>query len=273
MLYFVFTVDGDWKEYFDIKLQDAGRFPKADVLLTLIQREIELAAHILNGRFVHFIHTSSRCRDFFLEGPFRRLWKDILKYGGDTGLHCHEDDPYRDYYYQDSSRMRSVISERVKTFRKAGLDIKSYRSGFLGFSDEMVRILEENRIYFDFSCEPGRFLKDGERIVSDWRGAPESHYRMSYDSRCKRGNSKVWEIPIGTSKGRYLYFERSSLGEIEKIGLDLKEISMQNRCDIIVSVLSHTYDYTSMENIKDRLISLKKYGIFINLNELEDILT
>lgn len=172
--------------------------------------------------------------------------------------------------------MRRVISERAKAFRKAGLDVKCYRSGFLGFSDEMVRILEENRIYLDFSCEPGRFLKDRGDLVCDWRDTPLSHYRMSYDNHCRRGNSKVWEIPVGASEGKYLYFEKSKLEELEKIALALKERSVQNRCDIVVSVLSHTYEYASSEMldaIQTKLILLKKYGSFINIKELEDILS
>ncbi|MBU4311431.1 MAG: hypothetical protein KJ706_01775 [Candidatus Omnitrophica bacterium] len=140
----------------------------------------------------------------------------------------------------------------------------------------MVKILEDNKIYFDFSCEPGRFLKEGDNLVSDWRGAPESHYRMSYNNRCKPGDSRVWEIPVGTSKGKYLYFEKSNMAELEKITLDLKERSVENRGDLVVSVLSHTYEYESPETIRgieEKLLLLKKYGTFINLNELEKFLS
>jgi len=275
MLYFVFTVDGDWDGYFDIKAQDPERAPKADRVQALIRSEIELAARVLNGRFIHFIHTSPRARDFFLEAPFLKMWEEIVKNGGDTGLHCHEDDPYRNYYYHDSSRMRKVISERAGAFRKAGLDLKCYRSGFLGFSGDIVRILEENDIPFDFSCEPGRFLTHGKTVISDWRGAPESHYRMGYDNHCKPGNSKVWEVPVGASRGKYLYFEKSNLKEIEETALDLKERSVKNKCDIIVSVLTHSHGYSHPEEtrgIEKKVSLLKRYGSFINLKELEDII-
>ena len=275
MLYFVYTVDGDWAEYFDINLSEEERVPKPDFLQDLIQREIKVAKRNLNGRFIHFIHTSSRARDFFLERSFLRLWKEILKNGGDIGLHCHEDDPYKNYYCQDSSRMKNVIFERVSAFKKAGLAVKCYRGGFLGFSDETPRILEENGILFDFSCEPGRFFTHGKGLVCDWRKAPEHHYRMSYDGYCKSGDSKVWEIGIGASKGRYLYFEKSSLEDLEKVALDLKEKSTENKCDIIVSVLTHTYEYASLEgmrNMESKLSILKKYGSFINLKELQSYL-
>lgn len=276
MLYFIYTIDGDWLEYFDTRLRDEERLPKEDVLLDLVQREIDLSDKTLKGKFVHFIHTSPRVRDFFLERNFRKMWKDIVKNNGDTGLHCHEDDPYKDYYCQDAYHMRDVISERVAAFQKVGLDVKCYRGGFLGFSNETVRVLEENGILFDFSCEPGRLLTHDKKIVCDWRDAPEHHYRMSHDDHCKQGESKVWEIPLGASKGRYLYFEKSSLQDIEEIALDLRQRSLQNKCDIIVSVLSHTYEYVSLERVKaveEKLCILKKYGKFINLKGLKDILS
>ncbi len=275
MLYLIFTIDGDWEGYFDIKLSGKDLLPHSEFMETLIHREMEMTARIINGRFIHFIHTSPLARDFFLKKDFLRLWKGILKNGGDIGLHCHEDEPYKHYYCQDTSRMRAVISERVKAFKKAGLDPRCYRGGFLGFSSHTVKILEENGIYFDFSCEPGRFLTSGKDLICDWRAAPQYQYRMSYNDHCKPGDSRVWEIPVGTSEGRYLYFEKIDLKELEKIALDLKNRSMHNRCNIVVSVLSHTYEYASLGQIKsieEKLNLLKEYGTFINLKELEDII-
>ncbi|MDP8229769.1 MAG: hypothetical protein P9L93_01540 [Candidatus Gorgyraea atricola] len=276
MLYFIYTIDGDWGEYFEVKLSDRERLPKEGVLLDLVQREVDLANRVLQGRFIHFVHTSPLCRDFFLEKSFRKLWKELVRFGGDTGLHCHEDDSYKDYYYHDGSRMEKVISERAQAFRKAGLDTRCYRSGFLGFSNKIVRILEQNEIYFDFSCEPERFLKHGDVLIADWRGTPRQQYRMSYDNHCKPGDSRVWEIPVGVSNGKYLYFEKSDITELEKIALDLKGRSVDNRDNIVVSVLGHTYEYESKEKIKEteeKLTLLKKYGTFINLDQLEKILS
>ena len=275
MLYLVFTVDGDWDEYFNRNLSEEDRAPKVDVLTTLVKREIDMAEKILGGRFIHFVHTSSRARDFFIKEPFLELRKELARNGGDAGLHCHEDDSYKVYYYQDVSMMRSVIAERAEAFRKAGLTAKSYRSGFLGFSNKITEILEKNDIYFDFSCEPGRYLTHEDYIVSDWRGAAEHNYRMDYEDHRKEGNSKVWEIPVGTSGGKCLYFEKSSLKDIEKIAIELKQRSMENKRDIVVSVLSHTYDYASqdrIENIEAKLTLLKKYGSFIGIKELDNIL-
>lgn len=274
MLYFIFTVDGDWKEYFDIDLSEDKRVPRVEIMQGLIKQEIEVAGRNLEGRFIHFIHSSPRAGNFFLKEPFVRLWRQIVEKGGDIGIHCHEDDPYKAYYFQDSARMKEVISGQVRALRRLGLGVLAYRGGFLAFSSALIPILEENGLCFDFSCETGRYLVDKEELVSDWRGAPSSIYRMSYDDHRKAGNSRVYEIPIGTSRSRYLYFEKSNSKTIEEVASDLKEKSTKESCDIIVSVLTHSYEYAGsneIKNIEEKITILKKYGRFINLRELQNI--
>ena len=275
MLYLIFTIDGDWKEYFDVSLPEEKRLPQVEFMQGLIEREIEVATRNLDGQFIHFIHTSPRVRNFFLSETFIKLWRQIIENGGDIGIHPHEDDPHKDYYFQDSSRMKGVISGQVRSLRTQGLNVSAYRAGYLAFFSDLIPILEENGLYFDFSCEPGRHFIDGDEVVSDWRGAPTSLYRMSYHDHRKVGDSRVYEIPIGTSKGHYLYFEKSPPETIEEIASDLREKSRKDSRDIIVSVLSHTYEYRSSNEIKkieEKISLLKKYGRFINLNELKDII-
>ncbi|MDP6685906.1 MAG: hypothetical protein QGI05_03035 [Candidatus Omnitrophota bacterium] len=270
----MYTIDGDWDEYFNKKLPDIDRLPKQVIMRDLISREIDVAERVLNGRFIHFIHTSRRAKDFFLIEPFLGFWRKISEKGGDVGLHCHEDDPYVEYRYHDVSNMRKVIFERTKAFREKGLEVKCYRSGFLGFSSGMVRILESNRIYFDFSCEPERFLKHGDTVICDWRGAPSTHYRLDYNKYCKEGNSKVWEIPLGFAEGKYLYFEKFSKNALKKVALSLKKRSVDDKMDIVVSVLAHSYDYASLKVVKEieeKLSLLKNYGKFINIKELDEV--
>lgn len=273
MLYLIFTVDGDWNEYFDVNLPEDKRAPRVEVMQGLIKQEIEVAARNLNGRFIHFIHASPRARTFFLNEPFIKTWKQIVENGGNIGLHCHEDDPHKAYYFQDSSRMKSVIYEQVSALRRHGLNVCAYRAGYLAFSSKLIPILEENGLHFDFSCAPGKYLIHGNIVVSDWRGAPTSLYRMSYHDYRKSGNSGVYEIPIGVSKGHFLHFEKSGPQTIKEVASDLRKKSMRDSCDIVVSVLVHSYDYTSQDaikNIEEKISLLKKYGRFINLKELQD---
>ncbi|HUW23526.1 MAG TPA: hypothetical protein VMW39_05800 [bacterium] len=275
MLYLIFTIDGDWKEYFDVDLLEDKRLPNVGVMQGLIEQEIEVARRNLKGRFIHFVHTSPRARKFFLDKPFMKFWRQIIENGGDIGIHPHEDDPHKAYYFQDSSRMKKVISGQVGALRKQGLNVCAYRGGYLAFSSNLIPILEKNGLCFDFSCEPGRYMKDSRSLVSDWRGAPTSLYQMSYQDYRKVGDSGVYEIPVGTSKGHYLYFEKSTPEIVEETAFDLREKSMKDSHDIIVSVLTHTYEYTSsdeIKNIEEKISLLKKYGRFINLKELRNVI-
>jgi len=275
MLYLLFTVDGDWKNYFNRQLLEKERAPKQDLMKVFIRHEIEVAQRNLEGKFIHFIHASPRARDFFLGKPFITLWQEIIKGGGDIGIHCHEEDPYLEYYFQDSPRMEKVIKDQADKLRGHGLEVKAYRGGFLTFSKELIPILERNNLCFDFSCEPERHLMHDGKLVADWRGSPASLYQMSYGDYKKPGNSGVFEIPIGTLKGKYLYFEKSGLKELEEIASGLKEMSEKASRDIIVSVLTHSYEYASDDEIKtieEKISLLKKYGQFINLKELSELI-
>jgi len=275
MLYLCFTCDGDWGEYFDPKLPEEERAPKKDLIIPMIKNEIDVARRFLDGKILHFIHTSSRARDFFYGDEFMPLWKQLTENGGDTGLHCHEDDPGRAYHIHDTERMKKVIKEQAKELRKTGLDICSYRGGYLAFSTELIPILEEAGLSFDFSCEPERYLEDAGTLISDWRAAPRSAYRMSYNGHRMTGDSRVFEIPLGMSGKGYLYFEKSDPETIERVALELRRRSEEESRDIIVSVLTHTYEYASLDTIKsiqDKISILKKYGKFINLKELKGML-
>jgi len=275
MLYLVFTVDGDWKEYFNINLPEEERLPKKEFIQSLIEYEIEVADSLLDGKLLHFIHTSPRARDFFLKEPFLGLWKRIVEGGGDIGVHCHEDDPYKEYYFRDIERMKEVISQQVGVLNQNGLSPRSYRGGWLTFSNEFIPVLEENGLEFDFSCEPDRYFVQEGKVVSDWRGAPKSLYRLSYEDYRKPGDSRIFEVPVGMSKGKYLYFEKSEAKELEEIVLALKEESEKESKDVIVSVLTHSYEYKSadeIKNISDKISVLKEFGQFINIKELSGII-
>ena len=229
-------------------------------MLPWFDHEIKLASKILNGRFLHFVHTSPRARDFFLQPEFITQWKEIELKGGDVGIHCHEDDPRHAYYYEDQEKMGKGIGFLVKGLREKGLGPIAYRGGYLAFSPKIIPILEKNGIFLDFSCEPDRYLFHGELLVSDWRGAPDNYYRMSYDDHRKPGKSRVFEIPLG------IYIELDSLWKIWR-----KTRAFRRRGgDMIVSVLAHSYEFGSFRKrlkIKLALLILRKYGRFINAKE------
>jgi len=275
MLYLIFTIDGDWKDYFNRTLPEEERAPKKEFMQTLIRREIEVANRNLEGRFIHFIHASPRAGDFFLQNSFIKLWREIIENGGDIGIHCHQEDPYIDYYFQDALKMEHAIKNQVDTLRESGLKVEAYRGGFLAFSRELIPILEKNNLRFDFSCEPGRYLIHNEKLVSDWRGSPTFFYRMNYADHRREGDSNIFEIPIGSLGEKFLYFERSGLAELEEVASGLKKMLARDSRDIIVSVLTHSYEYASLDEVKvieEKISLLKKYGCFINLGELSELI-
>lgn len=260
MLYFVFTVDGDWEEYYDYRLSEEKRKPDKVRLLSWIGQEIQLASKLLGGRFIHFVHTSPRARGFFLQAEFISRWKEIEQRGGNIGVHCHEDDPGHAYYYDDTKRMEEAIGALVEGLTAKNLKPESFRGGYLAFSAKTIPVLEENAIFLDFSCDPGRYLKHGDLLVSDWRGAPDNYYRLSYEDHRRPGKSRVFEIPLG------IYIETDSLLKTWKKVRELRE----RQGDVIVSVMVHSYDFKSLfMRIKIRLALsiLKKYGRFINAEE------
>lgn len=273
MLYFIFTVDGDWEEYYNPKLSEEERAPRLEKLLNFIDKEISITSRLLDGKFIHFVHTSPRARDFFLKGEFISRYKKIEGFGGNIGVHCHEDDPHKAYYFEDTGRMEKAISSFANGLKKEGVTPFAYRGGYMAFSPNIIPILEANDIFLDFSCEPGRYLiHEGDILVSDWRGAPWNFYRMDYEDHRKIGGSKVFEIPVGEIFDRYLYIEISSVLAMRNVAKILKERAKQK--DFIVSVLAHSFDFSKpfmLFKIKLTISILKRYGRFINAKEALEI--
>lgn len=273
-VYFVFTMDGDWDEYFHSKLPAAKRQPDKKTLLNLIKREIKLARSI-KGKFLHFVHTSPVTRDFFLKEEFIALWKEIEARGGSVGVHCHEEDLYHDGYFHEQDKMEEAIGFLAKALVDNGLHPISYRGGYLAFCEKNVPILENNSISLDFSCDPDRYLWHKGELVADWRGSPYNYYRISYEDHRKPGKSNVIEIPLGKVDGDSLYIGATSLLGIWRTARALAKIDKEEEEDVVVSVLAHTYLFSSFWQrlkIKLALYICKKYGTFVNDREALEII-
>lgn len=261
MLYFVFTVDGDWKEYFNAALPEEKRLPDKQHMLSLVEREIGLATRVLGDKFIHFIHTSFRAKDFFLQPEFVKEWRQIEEGGGSVGVHCHADDPGRAYWHDDPGKMEEMIGFFTDALEENNLSPVAFRGGYMSFSSATIPILEENGIFLDFSCDPGRYLLQDGRPVSDWRGAPDNFYRMSYEDHRQPGDSRIFEIPLG------VYIETEPLWKIWKKARQFKRRGEK----MIFSVLAHSYDFSSFKmrlKIRLALSILRKYGKFISAQEV-----
>ena len=268
-LYFIFTIDGDWNEYFFTKRRKAQRQPNKETLLNLVKREIDVAGSI-GGKLLHFVHTSSVTRDFFLKPEFVSLWKKIEACGGSVGIHCHGEKLYREGRLSEPKDMENAIDFLTKGLRDKGLDPISYRGGYMTFCEKNIPFLEKNKLFFDFSCDPNRHLRHEGELIADWTGAPSNYYRISYEDHRKPGKSNVIEIPLGKSGNDALYIDIASLASIRKAARALAKRDKEEKGNIVVSVLTHTYEFSSfwkMLKMKIAILICKKYGTFVNDKE------
>ncbi len=259
-LNYVFTIDGDWDEYFLTRISDEERRPVKERLLALVEAELDMAA-ATGGKFIHFVHASPLVRDFFLQPEFLALWRKAEAAGGEVGVHCHEEELYKAWYCADTARMAPAIGNIAEGLRNAGLKPRAYRGGFLAFSPGVIPLLESQGLFLDYSCEPGRHLVTNGALVADWRGAPSNIYRLDYQDHRKPGKSRVLEVPLG------VYIERQSLWSIWSTCRRLK----RSGGTVIVSVLAHTYDFASWKmrlKIRAALFICKMHGSFIGSDEV-----
>ena len=269
-LYYIFTVDGDWNEYFSTELPNQKRRPNRKDLLGLIKREVKVARSV-KGKILHFVHTSPVAREYFFQPEFVALWKKIEEGGGGIGIHCHEEELFSHGKLNDLESLERAIHSITHTLRDKGLNLISYRGGYLTFCKSMIPILEKNGIILDFSCLSGRYLHYKGRLIADWRGAPKNYYRMCYDDHCKEGESDVVEIPIGALKQRALYIDLTSLLDIWMIARHLARREGAIEGNIIISLLTHTYEFSSWWKrlkIRTTLFICSRYGSFISDKEV-----
>lgn len=267
-LYFIFTIDGDWDEYF-LETPKKERKPHKKGLEYLIRKEIS-AARAADGKFLHFVHTSPVARAYFSEAPFISLWKEIESGGGSVGVHCHEEGLFKGGSLTDEAKLDQSVRSVTEPLRAEGINLISYRGGYMTFCEKAIPVLEKNGLKIDFSCAPGRYLHHKGRLISDWRRAPKNYYRMCYSDHRIEGQSKVVAIPLGKLKRRALYIDLTSLADIRKVARRLAAKGRMKEDDIIVSVLTHTYEFSSFwkrVKIKLALLICKRYGTFINDRE------
>jgi len=273
-LYYIFTVDGDWDEYFSAELPNQKRRPDRKDLLCLIKREVKVACSI-KGKILHFVHTSPVAREYFLQPEFVALWKKIEEGGGSIGVHCHEEELFSHGRLSDPEKLERAIHSITHPLRDKGLNLISYRGGYLAFCRSVIPILEKNGIALDFSCFSGHYLHYEGRLIADWRGAPKNYYRMCYDDHRKEGISNVVEISLGKVKQRALYIDITSLLDIWMVVRHLAKKERAIDGDVIVSLLTHTYEFSSWWKrlkIRTALFICSRYGSFISDKEALDFI-
>ena len=97
---------------------------------------------------------------------------------------------------------------------------------------------------------------------------------MCYQDHRKEGNSDVVSIPMGKMKGRALYIDNTSLVDIWMLVRHLAKKNKFSEGDIVVSLLTHTYEFSSSWKrfrIKMALLISRLYGSFISDREALEI--
>jgi len=268
-LYFIFTIDGDWDEYFSTELPRRKRRPDRKGLLWLIKKELK-AARFAGGKFLHFIHTSPVTRQYFFQPDFIDIWKKIEKTGGSVGVHCHEEGLFDRGGLKDPVMLERSVRSLTGPLREKGITLISYRGGYLAFCEKVIPILERNGLFLDFSCSPGRYLHYKGRLIADWRGAPKNYYRMCYEDHRKEGKSNVVTIPLGKIRKRALYIDIMPLTDIWMVARHLAGKGKNSKGNIIVSLLTHTYEFSSVWKrlrIVLAILICRCYGKFVTDKE------
>lgn len=90
-----------------------------------------------------------------------------------------------------------IITTGVQSLRKLGFNPASFRAGKYYFNGDILVILEKNNIKYDSSVVPGlREISKNGKERCNHIGAPHTPYFPSYKDHCKKGNSKILELPI-----------------------------------------------------------------------------
>ena len=76
----------------------------------------------------------------------------------------------------------------------------SFRAGNNHFHAGMLKILEKNSIKYDSSVIPNLNEVSNGVERNNHVGAPFTPYFPSYEDHCKKGNSKILEIPINRNR-------------------------------------------------------------------------
>lgn len=272
-LYYVLTIDGDWDEYFQPAAPSEERQPDKKILMRLLCRQLS-ATRPAGGKLLHFIHTSETTRHFFLLPKFLAVWRRIQAGGGSVGVHYHHETYGPKGLSDPLNVMTPGIGVMLDTLRRRHLKVISYRGGYLAFLPEQIPLLETYGFLLDFSCDPGRYNFHDGKVAADWRDAPNFPYRLSYEDHRKPGRSKLTEIPMGKVGKDALYLDTTPLWIVWKTARALARQSRKENKNLVVSILTHTFEFSSWLKWLKILLALwicRFYGTYINDREAFEI--
>jgi hypothetical protein len=215
--------------------------------LTETERALEAFLEITGGRGVVTVHTSPFFRSTFLADPFLSLWYKASASGCDIALHAHEDQPGGRTRFHDWAHVARVVAEGSAKLREAGLNVRTFRSGYCAFSTHLIPVLEASGLDVDLSAAPG--IVNRERDV-DWLGGPTTAQWLDardYRVAPPREPSRVVTVPLGWDGrlggygGHYLFNEMNTDADLARVYREICGRAEHEGRPQTVLFLCHTY--------------------------------
>ena len=143
---------------------------------------------------------------FFFTGYIAEKFPEIVKmispYGHEVGCHGYT-------HFADSAFDVLNLDEQIRHLKKAktiledisGQEVISFRAPALRVNEFTVKVLELTGFKIDSSVAPQRgdmFFSFGSLKKLNWITAPRKCYNTDKNNLCRKGTSRIFEIPINS---------------------------------------------------------------------------
>ncbi|MGB9587636.1 MAG: hypothetical protein ACPL7O_05595 [Armatimonadota bacterium] len=223
-----------------------------------IATAIDLVSGVAGGKAAFLVHTSPYVRreldDVFYTGDeYVHLWRRAIQAGGEIGLHLHEDETDGScYYYYYGRHMEKSIEEHTTLLSNLGIQPTCQIIGYYGMNEWITPIVERLGILVSLN-NVGEYVPWSH---SDWTKAPRKAYFHSYDDAYASGDSKVLEVPLGTTElMRYedgLVINPNSLWHLKRVWRDVRSACVDE--DALYFVLLRTWRLNNCYSVAERFI-------------------
>jgi len=124
----------------------------------------------------------------------------ILKAGHEVGCHGLAHGPEEQYHLMPHGRQKAILCEAKNRIEDVlSKEVISFRSPAFKINGDTVRALEESGFKIESSVNPQRlgiFSSDVGNV--GWMYSPRKPYHPSYKNPFRRGQSKIWEVPLSS---------------------------------------------------------------------------
>ncbi|MCH8273480.1 MAG: hypothetical protein IH851_01660 [Armatimonadetes bacterium] len=136
-------------------------------------------------------NTNLYYREFFHKIP---SWHEV-------GMNVHFENDRG--YVEDEKERGNIIRIAKDVLKSHRIKPTSFRAGCFALIASDLKYLEDVGVLVDSSSVSGSDYK----MFVEWSGGPNDPYHPSYEDLRKPGDSKVLEVPITCSGGKYAYLD------------------------------------------------------------------